>query len=181
MSPEQRDPPRKTSPRAKKGARTPRRRDRRPPDLPTFLAEAERLRDRALAVLQRDVHHLPIVVGWRADGDREVIGLAVQQGGPSFGTVLAAVVKTRHLVCFVAITEAWMTRGPNLDLAVMPSQSPERQQVLVISAIHPAGKTMWVYPFAAEGGRVVIGTPISSEGMTLGGGIPDALGKETEP
>jgi hypothetical protein len=63
----------------------------------------------------------------------------------------------------------------------MPSQSPERQQVLVISAIHPAGKTMWVYPFATEGGRVVIGTPISSEGMTLHGGIPDALGKETEP
>ncbi len=179
MSPEQRDPPLKKSNRVKKRARTPRRRDRRPPDLPTFLAEAERLRDRALAVLQRDVHHLPIVVGWRADGDREVIGLAVQQGGPSFGTVLAAVVKTRHLVCFVAITEAWMTRGPNLD--TRPSQSPERQQVLVISAIHPAGKTMWVYPFAAEGGRVVIGTPISSEGMTLHGGIPDALGEQKQP
>jgi hypothetical protein len=61
---------------------------------------------------------------------------------------------------------------------VPPSKSPEREQVLSISAIHPAGKTMWCYPFASEGGSVVLGTPISSEGLTLGGGVPNALNEE---
>ena len=115
---------------------------------------------------------------WRADGGREVLGFALRAGGPSLGTVLQALVKSRRLVCFVCIAEAWMTRGRGASPEVLPAQSPEREQVLLISAIHPAGKRMWCYPFAAEGGRVVLGTPISSEGLTLGGGIPDALGEE---
>ena len=95
--------------------------------------------------------------------------------------MLRNLVTARRLICFVCIAEAWITRGRGASPEVPPSQSPEREQVLLISAIHPAGKRMWCVPFAAEGGRVVIGPPISSEGMTLGGGIPDAPGEEERP
>jgi hypothetical protein len=38
------------------------------PRLAEFPAEAERLRDKALAVLKRDGHHVSLLVGWRPDG-----------------------------------------------------------------------------------------------------------------
>ncbi len=181
MPPDRRHPPPKKSPRAKKGARTSRRPRRQPPQLTEFLREAERLRDTALEILKRDGHHTSLAFGWRGDGNIELIGFDLREGGPSLGTVLAAIVKSRRLQCFVAVSEAWMTRREAASLAVPPSQSPEREQVLCISAIHPDAKRMWVYPFAAEGGKVVIGKLLSSEGLTLGGAIPEALGEEGRP
>ncbi len=51
-------------------------------------------------------------------------------------------------------------------------------QVLVMGAIHPERKQMWCYPFAAEGGTVVIGRALSTEGTTLDCEIGSALGTE---
>ena len=151
------------------------------PRLAEFLAEAERLRDKALAVLKRDGHHESLLVGWRPDGTPELIRFDLRTDGPSLGTVLAATVRRRGLRCFVSIAEAWMTRGPAVSLVVPPSASPEREQVLVIGAIHPERKQLWCYPFAAEGGTVVIGKALSTEGTTLGGDISNALGTEGPP
>jgi hypothetical protein len=147
------------------------------------MAEAERLRDTALEILKRDSHHTSLAFGWRGDGSVELIGFALRPDGPSLGTVLRAIVRNRRLQCFVSIAEAWMTRGPAASLDVMPSQSPEKEQVLCVSAIHPEGKRMWVYPFASEGGQVVIGKLLDSAalGVTLGGTIPFALGEEGRP
>ncbi len=180
---DRRYPPPKKSPHAKKGARPSRRPRRQPPKLTEFLREAERLRDTALGILKRDGHHTSLAFGWRGDGSVELIGFGLREGGPSLGTVLATIVQARRLQCFVAVSEAWMTRGQAASLEVMPSQSPEREQVLCISAIHPEQKTMWCYPFASEGGKVVIGKVLSSEalGLTLDGAIPEALGEEGRP
>ncbi len=184
MAPDrQHPPPKKSHRRGKKGhqssPRVPKQaRERvRSPSLAEFLREAEHLRDTALEVLKREGHHTSLAFGWTPDGRVELIGFALRPDGPSLGTVLRAIVKSRRLQCFVSIAEAWMTRGPAASLDVMPSQSPEREQVFVISAIHPQQKTMWVYPFASEGGTVVIGRVLDSAalGVTLGGRIPEAL------
>ncbi len=169
MPPDTHDPP-KQSRRAKKGAQ--------PPTLAEFLHAATDLRDTALAMLQADGHHTPLVVAWTQDGRKELIGLGLPEGFPlSMGQVLTMLVRDRRLRCFVSISEAWMTRHEAASLEVPPSQSPEREQVLVIAAIHPDQKTMWCYPFAHEGGRTILGTPIDSTGMTLSGGIPEALNR----
>lgn len=175
MAPDKKDPPKKKSPRPKKSGPP-------VPSFTVFLQEAERLKATALTMLQADGHHAPLVIAWCRDGHREVIGLSLREAGPSLGTVLRAVVQARQVQCFVAISEAWMTRGAAASLEVMPSASPEREQVLCVSAIYPEAKRMWVYPFASEGGRVVVGALLSSEGLTLAGGIPEALnGEEGRP
>ncbi len=189
MAADIRQPPRRRTYRGKKGpqssTRVPMqaRKRARPPRLPEFLREAEHLRDTALVVLKRDGHHTSLAFGWSPDGRVELIGFALRPDGPSLGTVLRAIVKSRRLHCFVSIAEAWMTRGSAASLEVMPSQSPEKEQVLCVSAIHPEGKRMWVYPFASEGGQVVIGKLLDSAalGVTLGGTIPSALGEEGRP
>jgi len=171
MAPDKTDPPKKKPPRPKKSG----------PPVPSFtefLQEAERLCETALAMLREQGHHGPTVIAWCRDGHREVIGLSLKDCPLSMGDVLKALVRFRRVHSFVAISEAWMTRGEAASLSVMPSKSPEREQVLCVSAIHPEAKRMWVYPFASEGGRVVVGALLSSEGMTLGGGIPEALGGE---
>ncbi len=166
------NPPKRKSPRGKK-------RPRSIIPFDEFVEEAERLRATALAMLRADGYHAPLVVAWTQDGHKELIGLGLPEGFPlSMGQVLTALVRDRRIHCFITIHEAWMTRGQAASVTVPPSQSPEREQVLVVSAIHPERKQMWCYPFAAEGGTVVVGKPISSTGMTLGGGIPEALGKE---
>ncbi len=183
MTPHKKDPPKKSYRRGKKGPQSsphvPKQARKRvcPPRLAQFMAEAERLRDTALEILKRDGHHTSLAFGWRGDGNIELIGFDLREGGPNLGTVLATIVQARRLQCFVAVSEAWMTRGQAASLEVMPSQSPEREQVLCISAIHPEQKTMWCYPFASEGGKVAIGKVLSSEasGLTLGGAIPEAL------
>ncbi len=167
MAPDKRDPPKKSH-RAKKGAQ--------PPTVTEFLHAATDLRDTALAMLRADGHHTPLVVAWTQDGRKELIGLGLPEGFPlSMGQVLAALVRDRRIHSFITIHEAWMTRHEAASLEVPPSQSPEREQVLMIAAIHPERKTMWCYPFAHEGGRTILGTPLDSTGMTLGGGIPEAL------
>ncbi len=184
MAPDTKHPPPKQSHRrGKKGPEffphVPKRARKRirPPTVAEFLREAEALRDRALAVLKRDGHHVNICIGWCPDGHTELIGFDVPEGGPSMGTVLAAIVKTRRLRCFIAVSEAWMTRGPAADLTVMPSESPDREEALVVSAVHPEVKRMWAVPFAREHGQITLGKTLDSaaEGMTLGGGIPEAL------
>ncbi len=116
------NPPKRKSHRAKKGART--------PTLTEFLAEAERLRETALAMLREQGHHGPTVIAWCRDGHREVIGLSLKLCPLSMGDVLKTLVRLRR-----------------------------------------------VYPFASEGGTVVIGRVLDSAalGVTLGGGIPEAL------
>ena len=173
MAPDKKDLP-KHSPRGKKGPQ--------PPTLTKFMQEAEHLRNIALAMLQADGHHAPLVIAWRQDGCQEVIALSLHGSPVSMGTVLKGLVRLHQVHSFVAIAEAWMTRGKAASLEVAPSQSPEREQVLSISAIHPEGRRGWFVPFATEGGRVVLGTPVDSTGMTLGGGIPEALnGQEGRP
>jgi hypothetical protein len=132
-------------------------------------------------MVKADGYHTPMLFTWRRDGVREVVALDLKGSPASMGDVIHRIVKVRDVACFVAVAEAWLTRGPAASMDVPPSQHQEREQVLSISAIHPDGKAFWCYPFAAEGGRVVIGAPISSEGLTLGGTIPSALGgKEDE-
>ena len=166
-------PPKRKSHRAKKRAH--------PPTLTEFIQEAERLHDRALTMLRQDGHHSPIIVAWTRDGGREVIGLNLREGFPlTMGQVLAGLVRRRRIVAFIAINEAWMTRGIAASLDIMPSQHPDREQVLCVAAVHPEGKRMWCIPFAHEGGRLVLGTPLYSTGLSLGGTIPNALNSEEE-
>ena len=95
--------------------------------------------------------------------------------------MIADTVRRFRLRCFVSIAEAWMTRSPAASLDASPSASSEREQVLVIGAIHPERKQLWCYPFANEGGKVVIGKKLGTEGTTLEGDIANALGTEDEP
>ncbi len=169
MTPGKQDPPPRPSRRGKKGPCLPIPFDR-------FLAEAEQLKAKAIEMLRQDGHHAPLLILF-TDADREVVGLRLAGDRPMH-EVVKAVVQARQARAFVCITEAWMTRGAAASLEVPPSQHPDREQILCISAIHPEGKTMWVYPFASEGGRVVIGPILDSTRMTLGGGIPNALGEE---
>jgi len=149
-----------------------------PPSYSEFLRHADRIRERALKVLQQDGHHANIVICFTRDGSEEVVGIGSLPAEMTMGEALRAICRARRVHSFVAVHEAWMTRGPAASLVVPPSKHPEREQVLCVSAIHPQTKRMWVYPFASEGGRVVLGKMLSSEaeGVTLGGGIPEALG-----
>ncbi len=145
-----------------------------------FLAEAERLKARALQMLRADGAHSPVLILFTDTGP-EVAGLQLQGGRP-LHEVVKAVVRTRRARAFVCIAEAWMVTGPAAASLLPPSQSPERQQVLAISAVHPEGTRGWFIPFANEGGRVVLGAPVDSTGMTVRGGIPEALaGEEDRP
>ncbi len=146
--------------------------------LDEFMREAERLKKQALQVLQRDGTHVPILIAF-TDTGMEVVGFRVTDDRPMH-EVVAAFVRRRKARAFVCIAEAWMVYGPGAAEAIPPSRHPERRQVLSVSAIHPEGKAMWCYPFASEGGKVVLGAPVDSTGMTLGGGIPEALGGEKE-
>jgi len=151
------------------------------PSLPTlteFMQEAERLRDTALSLLRQDGCHEPTVIAWTRDGRCEVIGLSLKDCPLNMGDVLKGLVRLRRIYAFVAIGEAWMTRGEGVRLDVPPSQSPEREQVLMVSAVHPQGKQGWFVPFRTEGGRTILGRPVSSAGLTLAGGIPEALNGE---
>ncbi len=171
MPPDSTDSHRRRSHRTKKGV----------PTFPEFLREAEKLRDTALAMLRQDGCHAPIVVAWTQDGAREIIGLGLERCPFSLGEILAMLVKVRGLAAFVCASEAWMTRGAAASVDVMPSQSVDREECLTVAAIHPQGKRMWVYPFAREHGRITVGKLLDSSGMTLGGGIPSALGEEGRP
>jgi hypothetical protein len=124
-------------------------------------------------MLRQDGHHTPICILF-TDAGKEVVGLQVPGDRPMH-EIVRAVVQARKARAFVCITEAWMTRGAAASLEVRPSQHPEREQILCISAIHPEGRRLWCYPFASEHGTVVVGPPLDTTGMTLGGGIPEAL------
>ncbi len=160
-------PDRKQPHRGKKGPRPPIPFDR-------FLAEAEQLRAKAIEMLRQDGYHTPICILF-TDAGKEVVRLQLT-GDRSMHEIVRAVVQVRQARAFVCISESWMVTGPGATEGIRPSQHPERRQVLTVSAIHPEGKTLWVYPFASEGGRVVIGPPLDTTGMTFGGGIPEALG-----
>ncbi len=166
MTPGKQDPPPRPSRRGRKGPRPPIPFDR-------FLAEAEQLRAKAIEMLRQDGHHTPICILF-TDAGKEVVGLQVTGDRPMH-EVVKAVVQARQARAFVAIAEAWMVTGPGVAEDIRPSQHPERRQVLTISAIHPEGRTLWVYPFASEHGTVVVGPPLDTAGMTFGGGIPEAL------
>jgi hypothetical protein len=174
MIPDKRDPPKKTH-LGKKGPQ--------PPSLTEFMRQAEYLRDTALALLQQDGHHAPMLFTWRRDGVREVVALELKGFPGSMGDLVQAIVKVRQVFAFVAISEAWMTRDAAASLDVMPSKSPDREEALVVSAIHPERKMMWCIPFSREHGRITFGAMIDStaKGMTIGGSIPSALGKEGQP
>lgn len=175
MAPDKGHPPKKSY-RAKKGAH---------PLIPydEFLAEAKRLRDLALKTLVTDGVHGPILILWTGDLGMEVAGLQVSDDRPLHEHV-KAVVQARGARAFVCISEAWMVQGPDAQASlaanIRPSRHPERREVLAISAIHPEGTAGWFVPFAREAGRIVLGTPVDSTGMTLGGGIPEALAKGEE-
>lgn len=172
MSPDKKPPPQRKAPQAKTKL----------PPFEEFLAEAELLKDKAMAVLREDGHHSPILMLFTEEG-KEVAGLRVSGDRPLHEYV-KAVVHARKARAFVCISEAWAVLGPDvpetLARGIRPSRHPERRQVLVVSAIHPEGKRMWFVPFASEGGKVVLGTPVdsASAGMTLAGGIPEALDRE---
>ncbi len=143
-----------------------------------FLAEYERLKEQALKVLRANGHHAPILILF-TDAGMEVAGLQIPRDRPMH-QVVKSLVRARRARAFVAIAEAWMVYGPGAAEGIRPSQHPERQQVLTVSAVHPEGVRGWFIPFANEGGRVILGTPVDSTGMELRGGIPEALGGETE-
>ncbi len=168
----------------KKGGRTTPTATTRPalPTLSEFLKEADRLRERAVTVLAKDGVHTPIVIATKQDGHRETFSIRLEPGAPSFGEILKDLVRRREIFCFVTIAEAWMTRNEALRPDVPPSQSPGREQVLMIGAHHPDGAKMWATPFAWDGERLILGTVIDSTGLSLAGGIPEALtGTEGQP
>ncbi len=144
--------------------------------LDEFMREAERLKKQALQILRHDGTHAAILILF-TDTRMEVVGFQVTDDRPMH-EVVASVVRRRKARAFVCIAEAWMVYGPGAAEAIPPSRHPERRQILSVSAIHPEGKAMWCYPFASEGGKVVLGAPVDSTGMTLGGGIPEALSGE---
>ncbi len=143
-----------------------------------FLAEYEHLKERAVEMLRQDGHHASVLVLF-TDAGMEVAGLQIPRDRPMH-QVVKALVRARRARAFVAIAEAWMVYGPGAAEGIRPSRHSERQQVLSISAVHPEGVRGWFVPFANEGGRVILGTPVDSTGMELRGGIPDALGGEED-
>jgi hypothetical protein len=170
MAPDTRDPPLQYSPPGPQGPH---------PRIPlaTFLAEAERLKDTALRLLQADGHHAPILILFTGTASA-VVGLR-HRGDRPMHEVVTAIVRAHHAEAFVCISEAWLVAGPEaartLAAGIPPSQHPDRREVLAISAIHPEGRRGWFIPFRTQAGRAVLGTPVDSTGMTLGGGIPEAL------
>jgi len=155
-----------------------------PPSLAEFMLEAEHLREIAKAMLVADSHHANVLFTWRRDGVREVVLLDLKGFSGSVGDLVRAVVKVRDVVCFIAISEAWVLVGPDAEEAlaqsVRPSQHADRREVLAVSACHPEGKRMWYVPFSREGGRIVLGREVdsASAGLTVAGAIPSALDKE---
>jgi hypothetical protein len=152
----------------------------RPPiPFAAFLAEAERLKAKAVEVLRADGSHAPVLILFTEAG-MQVAGLRLEGDRPMH-EIVKAVVKARKAQAFVCISEAWAVIGRGAAEGIPPSQHPERRQVLAVSAVHPEGTRLWCLPFASEGGMVVVSPALDTSGMTLGGGIPEALsGEESE-
>jgi len=95
---------------------------------------------------------------------RALAGMSRPRGAP-------IVTRARREIKSHGPGEAWKTRGPTANLDVMTSQSPDKEPVLSICAVHPEAKRMWRFPFASEGNKVVIGKPFTGEGLTPSGTI----------
>jgi hypothetical protein len=172
MRPDKKPPPQRKAPRTKGTL----------PPFDQFIREAAKLRDKAMELLRQDGHHAPVLILY-TDGGMEVGGIHATGDRPMHEHV-RAIVQSRKAKAFVAISESWMVGAPHAEASlrehIPPSKHPERREALTVSAVHPAGRQMWVMPFSREHGTITFGKMLDSAalGMTLGGGIPQALGGE---
>ena len=149
------------------------------PPFEEFIAEAQRLKDKAMAMLQRDRHHTPILVLFTERG-MEIGGIQTS-GDRAMHEYVKAIVKARGAKAFVCVTESWMVMNlSGVATNVRPSLHPDRRECLVVSAVHPAGSRMWATPFSREHNTITFGATLDSSalGMDLRGGIPEALSGE---
>ncbi len=163
------DPNRKKAPKAK----TPL------PPFEEFVAEAQRLKDQAMRVLQADGSHTPILVLFTERG-MEIGGIQTS-GDRAMHEYVKAIVKARGAQAFVCISESWMVMNlSGVATNVRPSLHPDRRECLVVSAVHPSGSRMWATPFSREHNTITFGATLDSSamGMDLRGGIPEALDRE---
>ena len=149
------------------------------PSFAEFIAEAQRLKDKAMAMLQRDRHHCPTLILYTERG-MEIGGIQTS-GDRAMHEYVRAIVKARGAKAFICITESWMVMNlGGVATNVRPSLHPDRRECLVVSAVHPLGSRMWAVPFSREHNTITFGATLDSTalGMDVRGGIPDALGGE---
>ena len=144
---------------------------------------AERIKEKAKQTLIKDGTHVPMIFCLTPD---KVCLIPLQMENDIEKMIIMAKVKQimeKHNVwAYIVIMKAWMVtgKGKKIDPSIRPSQSPDRVNILMVSAITHKRKKMWSIPVENKHGRIEFGEEkvldTKTKGESTGGLFMDLLG-----
>jgi hypothetical protein len=140
--------------------------------LADFQRLAEGLVAQAKAILVKDGFHAPILFLVSTGGGLDIVGISAT-GQQKMHEVVANAVRQLEAVAFVFIGEAWSASVGEIP-TVSVKTLPDAHEVLVVSAVHPAWRKAWLFPFSREHG-IRLGSEQVMEGDQFQGGMAEAL------
>jgi hypothetical protein len=142
---------------------------------------AEKVKEKAKQTLIQDGTHAPIMF-CMTPKKMLVIPLQFETEKEKYDTLT----RVKHLMgsmnvwAYILIIKAWMVSGPGIDLSTRPSQSPDRVNILMISAVTHQRKKTWSIPVENMHGIISFGKEIvldtENKNQQVSGNFMDLLG-----
>lgn len=136
-------------------------------------AEATRLLDKAITILKKDGHLVPVAFLFGSGGGVEAVAMPWRDDEQKRAMLekVYASLQLPGVVGVVTITEAWALTVPkeafDLSRMVAPSQSPDRRECIALTIVTRSGQDGCLVPFERVGGVIVHEAPRWSPNPTI--------------
>ena len=142
---------------------------------------AEKVKEKAKRTLIQDGNHAPIMF-CMTQKKMLVIPLQFETEEEKYNTLsrIKHIMDSMNVWAYIIIIKAWMISGKGIDLSTRPSQSPDRVNILMISAVTHQRKKMWSIPVENIHGIISFGEEIvldtENKKQQVSGTFMDLLG-----
>ena len=142
---------------------------------------AEKVKEKAKRTLIQDGTHAPIMFCMTSKRTLIIpLQFETEKGKYDTLTRIKHLMNSMNVWAYIIVIKAWMLSGKNVDLSVMPSQSPDRVNILMISAVtHQRKKTLSIpveniHGIISFGKEIVLDT--ENKNQQVSGNFMDLLG-----
>ena len=142
---------------------------------------AVKIKEKANQTLIKDGNHAPIMF-CMTQKKMLVIPLQFESEEEKYNTLsrIKHLMDSMNVWAYIIIIKAWMISGKGIDLSTRPSQSPDRVNILMISAVTHQRKKMWSIPVENIHGIISFGEEIvldtENKNQKVSGNFMDLLG-----
>jgi len=142
---------------------------------------AEKVKEKAKRTLIQDGNHAPIMF-CMTQKRMLIIPLQFETEEEKYNTLsrIKHLMTSMNVWAYIIVIKAWMVTGINVDISVRPSQSPDRVNILMVSAVTHQRKKTWSIPVENIHGIISFGKEIvmdtENKNQRVSGNFMDLLG-----